>query len=135
MYSAKNLSVYVWWSAGRGDGDGYDETIEVTDEQYEVLKEIAASGEDLGDIEDPRIADDCKKWNEELLDALLENSMEYFEEDIYREDCLIDPNSDEYDPDGEEEQFSMSREEWWHEQYTTGVTVSEEFDYDEDEEE
>ena len=35
----KDLSVYVWWSAGRGDGDGYDETIEVTDEQYEVLKQ------------------------------------------------------------------------------------------------
>ena len=29
----------------------------------------------------------------------------------------------------------MTRDEWWHEQYTTGVTVSEEFDYDEDEDE
>jgi len=35
----RELGVYVWWSAGRGDGDGYDETIEVTEEQYEILKE------------------------------------------------------------------------------------------------
>ncbi|MBQ6559922.1 MAG: hypothetical protein IJL85_03735 [Erysipelotrichaceae bacterium] len=88
---------------------------------------------DLEDIDDPRIAEACKKWNEELLDTLYENSMEYFEEDLYREDCLIDPDSDEYDPDKEEEQFSMTEEEWWREQYTIGAKVAEEFDYDEDE--
>ena len=131
----KELGVYVWWSAGRGDGDGYDETIEVTDEQYEILKELGADGEELNDIEDPRIMSECQKWYKKLTEELYEASMEYFEEDVYRDECLIDPDDEEYDPEGEEEQFSMTRDEWWHEQYDTGVSISEEFDYDEDEDE
>ena len=130
----RELGVYVWWSAGRGDGDGYDETIEVTDEQYEILKELGADGEELNDIKDPRIASECHKWYKKLTEELYEASMEYFEEDVYRDECLIDPDDEEYDPEGEEEQFSMTRDEWWNEQYTVGVSIAHDFDEDGDEE-
>ena len=123
----KEVGVYVWWSAGRGDGDGYDETIEVTDEQYEILKELEVDGEALNEIEDPRIKELCYSKYEELIDELYGNSIEY-EEENYREDCLIDPDSDEYDPEGEEEQFTMSLEEWWFDNYEVGASFSHDFD-------
>ena len=66
------------------------------------------------DIDDTRIVEVCKKQNKELLDALYESSIEYFEEDLYREDCLIDSYGDEYDLDKEEGQFSKTKKEWWH---------------------
>jgi len=122
----KEVGVYVWWSAGRGDGDGYDQTIEVTDEQFKVLKELDVDGEELNEIEDPRIGDFCNDKYEELIDELYGNSIEY-EDENYREDCLIDPDSDEYDPEGEEEQFTMSLEEWWFDKYRVGARFSHDF--------
>ena len=125
----KELQVYVWWSAGKGDGDGYEDTIEITDEQYDILKELDACGEELDEINDPRVADACQDWHDELIKALYENSVEY-EDENYREDCLIDPDSDEYDPDGDEEQFTMSIEEWWDDMYRTGARIIDTFQND-----
>ena len=126
----KEVGVYIWWSAGRGDGDGYEDTIEVSDEQYEILKEIEADGQELNEIEDKRISDFCQDKYDELIDELYGNSIEY-EEENYREDCLIDPDSDEYDPEGEEEQFTMSNDEWWFDKYRTGVRFAHDFFEDE----
>ncbi len=130
----KEVGVYVWWSAGRGDGDGYEETIEVEDEEYRILKELDVDGEELDSIEDPRVKDLCQSYYDELTDELYSNSSEW-EEDAYREDCLIDPESEDYDPDGDEEQFTKDMREWWFEQYTVGVRFDHDFYEDEEDEE
>ena len=129
----KEINVYVWWSYGRGDGDGYDATIEVDDEVYEVLKELDVNYEELSDITDPRVADVCKEKYDELIEELYSNSIEY-QEDDYREECLIDTDDTEYDSDGEEEQFSMTMEEWWFGRSKIGVRFSHDFGEDEDDE-
>ena len=122
----KEIKIYVWWSSGKGDGDGYEDTIEVTDEQFKILSEIDAFEKELDSIKDPRIKKDCIKWYNEIIDGLFQDSMSG-ERESYEEDCLIDPDSDDYDPDGEEEQYTMSEREWWEETYNVGVRIDEEF--------
>ena len=46
----------------------------------------------------------------------------------YEEDCLIDPDSNEYDPDGEENQYTMTERKWWDEVYSVGIKIIEEFE-------
>ena len=88
----KKIGLYVWWSSGKGDGDGYDSEMEVTDEQYEVFKELDLHDEELDEIQDPRIKDVCQKAYDEEIDALKENSDI---EDMMNEDDYIEPD----DPD------------------------------------
>ena len=114
------VNVNVWWSAGRGDGDSYDTEYEFTDEQYALFRKCLRDGSTPEEKEE--IAGIWEKIEEELIAELKENSLEY-EEENYRDECLIDPDSDEYDPDGDEEQFTMDIEEWWDEQYTAGADL------------
>lgn len=114
------IDLYVWWSAGRGDGDGYDTDYEVTDEKYELFRKCLRDGSDPEDNEE--IADVWATFVDEMTDELMGNSLEY-EEESYRDVCLIDPDSDEYDPDGEEEQFTQNIRDWWNERYSTGVEL------------
>ena len=114
------VNVNVWWSAGRGDGDSYDTEYEFTDEQYALFRKCLRDGSTPEEKEE--IAGIWEKIEEELVAELKDNSLEY-EEENYRDDCLIDPDSDEYDPDGDEEQFTMDIEEWWDEQYTAGADL------------
>lgn len=116
----KEIKVYVWWSSGSGDGDGYDDTIEITDKQYAILKEIEVDA--LNKVKDERIASDCQKWYDEIINSLIENSKDG-EFENYRYDCLIDSDDDDGD-ENEEEQYSMSFEEWWRETYNYGVKIS-----------
>ena len=116
-----NLDLYVWWSEGRGDGDGYDTDYEVTDEQYKLFRNSLRDGTNPDDSKE--IAAIWKKITDEKIDELMEVSLE-FEEEEYMDECLIDPDSDEYDPDGEEEQqFTQSMSDWWKERVVTGVKL------------
>lgn len=115
------INVYVWWSAGRGDGDGYDTEYEITDEEYELFRKCLRDGTDPEDCEE--IASVWERIEEELTDELMGNSLEY-EDEAYREDCLIDPDSEDYDPDGDEEQFTQDIEDWWRDRYSTGIRLN-----------
>lgn len=114
------VNVNVFWSAGPGDGDNYYTEYELTDEQYALFRKFLRDGSEPEDHKEI-----AKIWEgivQELSDDLMVNSLEY-EEEAYRDECLIDPDSDEYDLDDEEEQFTMDIYEWWEEHYTPGAEL------------
>ena len=70
----KELKVYVYW-----EGDGYDETVDVSNKDFNYL--IKYAGEELDEIDDPRIKDKCQEIYEELIDELKSNTKEGLSED------------------------------------------------------
>ncbi|MBR0461965.1 MAG: hypothetical protein IJJ00_04550 [Erysipelotrichaceae bacterium] len=121
----KKIRVIVWWSAGKGDGDCNEEIIKVEDDIYNILLEIEPYGQELYSIKDDRVKDLCEKWEDDLIKEFIENSVRYADDKLYKEDCLIDPDSDDYDPNNKEEQFLKSKEKWIRDMYSIGVR----FDY------
>ena len=75
----KKLKVYLYWNYGDYDGDGYYETIDVSDEKFEILKNL--EGEDLEYISDERVRSFCKKQYRKLIKDLKYNSDVYEDED------------------------------------------------------
>ena len=70
----QDLKVYVYW-----DGDGYDETYPVSDKDFKYL--IKYAGEELDEIDDPKIEDKCLEIYETLIDELKSNTHDGVPED------------------------------------------------------
>lgn len=87
----KKIHLYQWWSAGRGDGDGRPEEMEVNDEQYKILSKY--DGCDLLEVSDPLVKDLCEKTYDELLKILVDDSS--CEWDYVKEEYEILPEDDE----------------------------------------
>ena len=114
------VNVYVWWSFGKGDGDGYDETVEIEDEDYLKLVKYYVENDEIPsseEIDDEEVRKIVKKIEDEALDGLEENS-----EDGYR-------GNEEEDDEGNEVDFDD-----WYDNIDKGVDISVgDYDYDEGE--
>ena len=114
------VNVYVWWSFGGGDGDGYDDTVELKDEDYLKLVKYFVDNDEIPsseEIEDKKVRKIVKKIEDEALDGLEENS-----EDGYR-------GNEEEDDEGNEVDFDD-----WYENIDKGVVISlGDYDYEEGE--
>lgn len=92
----KTVGLYIWWSESRGDGDGYDSEMEVTNEQYKILSEYDDMDlEEIADqIEDEGLSSLLKRTYEEEIDALIENSD--IDLDSYADDYQVWPDDEEF---------------------------------------
>ena len=115
----KEVDVYVWWFFGRGDGDGYDDTVEIKGDEYLKLAKYYVENDEVPhsyEIEDnEEVKMIVEKIEKTALDGLEENSR-----DGYR-------GCEEEDEDGNEIDFDD-----WYENIEKNVDINMD-DYDHDE--
>ncbi len=116
----KEVNVYVWWSFGRGDGDSYDDTVEIEDDDYLKLAKYYVENDEIpssDDIEDEEVKKIVKNIEDIALDGLEENSRDGYED------------NEEEDDEGNEVDFDD-----WYDNIEKGAEISlGDYDYEEGE--
>ena len=116
----KEVDVYVWWSFGKGDGDSYDDTIEIEDEDYLKLVKYYVEHDEIPysyEIEDEEVKKIVQHIEDIALEGLEENSRDGYE------------GNEEEDDDGNEVDFDD-----WYDDIEKNAKISVgDYDYDEGE--
>ncbi len=73
----RTVGLYVWWSFGKGDGDGRDSVMEVNEEQYKLL--AGYNGKEIDEIDDPELKDFLARIYDEEIQALEDDTRDYWE--------------------------------------------------------
>lgn len=101
----RTVNLYEWWSAGKGDGDGREAEMEVTDEQYIKLSEYECEELDNVYTDDPELNELCQNTYDELIKELIDDSSCGW--DYVKEEYAIEPDDPEFwecpdeDPEGD----------------------------------
>lgn len=78
----ERIDVRVWWSTGTGDGDDYEDSVELSEDAIAAIKK--AGTRDLRAINNS----ECQKACDQLLAVFADESQEYDEEyQEYLEEC------------------------------------------------
>lgn len=116
----KEVDVYVWWSFGKGDGDSYDDTVEIEDEDYLKLVKYYVEHDEIPysyEIEDEEVKRIVQHIEDIALEGLEENSRDGYE------------GNEEEDDDGNEVDF----DDWYDDIEKNAKISMGDYDYDEGE--